>query len=158
MLKTKDKKVIFGIVIIAILIALIVIFVPLERIYIKESKPLEFSPGTLPTGFVEGSRNYVVLSYGTLLKQNKEEFYVQFLRFNTAENASSYFFKVIDEFKKAGIKVELNSSKEGQRAVIYGDKIGEYGLAILNNEKIFYFSGEETKIEKVVKWFIIQKS
>jgi hypothetical protein len=135
-----------------------VTIIPLERIYIKESKPLEFSPQTLPIGFVEGSRNYIVLSYGTLLKQNEEEFYAQFLRFNTAENASSYFSKVIEEFKKAGVEVESSYSKERQRAVIYGDKMVKYGLAILNNEKIFYFSGDETKIEKVVKWFISQNS
>jgi len=150
----KGKRFITKIVAIAILIASIIPIIPLERIYIKESKPTILSPETRPVGLVEASNNYIILSYGTLLKQNEEEFFAQLLKFNSAENASSYFFKVIDEFKKAGIEVELNSSEEEQRAIVYGDRVERYGLAILKNEKIFYFSGDKTKIEKVVKWFI----
>jgi len=150
----KGKRFITKIVAIAIFIASIIPIIPLERIYIKESKPTIFSPETRPVGLVEASNNYIILSYGTLLKQNEEEFFAQLLKFNSVENASSYFFKVIDEFKKAGIEVELNSSEEEQRAIVYGDRVERYGLAILKNEKIFYFSGDKTKIEKVVKWFI----
>ena len=58
------------------------------------------------------------------------------------------FSKLLKNLKKAGIGVELNSSKEGQKAVIYGNKIGKYGLAILNNEKYLIFLEIKQKSKK----------
>jgi hypothetical protein len=145
-------------VIVLIVFSFVSIF-PFERIYIKETKPIQYLPNERPTGLIEAYNNYIVLSYGTLLKQNQEEFFAQFLRFNSSNYASSYFSKVIEAFKRAGIDVNLTSSNEIQKAIIVTNQSGEekHSIALLKENKIFYVSGDKTKIEKVLEWLVNQK-
>jgi hypothetical protein len=141
-------------------VVLVVLLFPFERIYIKESKPTQLLPSERPIGLVEAYNNYVVLSYGTLLKQNQVEFYTQVFKFNSSDYAFSYFFEVIKAFKKAGLNVNLTSSNNMQKAIIIGKQDGRerYSIAILKENKMFYIAGDKTKIEKVLEWLINQKS
>jgi len=159
MVKRSKRVIIDIIIIIGLIVASFIANIPFEIIYIRESKPIEFLPGTKPYGLIEASNNYVILSYGTLLKQNKEEFFVQFLKFDTNENAFSYFFMTLEGYRNAGIKFELNSSGEDQKAIICeeGNSKKECALLILSKEKIFYFMGDKTKIKKVIEWFMNRK-
>jgi len=157
-IKKIDK--VYGVIFVIILIAFSFVSIfPFERIYIKESKPIQYLPNERPAGLVEAYNKYIVLSYGTLLKQNQEEFFAQFLRFNSSNYASSYFSKVIEVFKRAGIDVNLTSSNEIQKAIIMTNQSGEekYSIALLKENKIFYVAGDKTKIEKVLEWLINQK-
>lgn len=149
------------IILVAVLIAVSFVSIfPFERIYIKESKPTQFLPDEYPLGLIEASNNYIVLSYGTLLKQQQEEFFVQFFKFNSSEYASSYFSEGIEYFKKSGIEFNLTSFNDMQEATIYRREGGRelYSVTLLKENKIFYFTGDKIKIEKVIKWFINQNS
>jgi hypothetical protein len=141
-------------------VTILIMFIPFERIYIKESKPTQFLPSERPIGLVEAYNNYVVLSYGTLLKQNQIEFYTQVFKFNSSDYASSYFLETIEAFKKIGFNVNLTSSNNMQKAIIITNQYGKerYSISVLKENKIFYIAGDKTKIEKVVEWLINQKS
>lgn len=145
---------------IILVVTLLIIFIPFERIYIKESKPTQFLPSERPIGLVEAYNNYVVLSYGTLLKQNQVEFFSQVFKFNSSDYASSYFLKTIEAFKKLGLNVNLTSSNNMQKAIVIPNQYGKerYSISLLKENKIFYVTGDKTKIEKVVEWLINQKS
>jgi len=155
----KLKKIVLLIGVILVITALI-IFIPFERIYIKESKPTQFLPSERPIGLIEAYNNYVVLSYGTLLKQNQVEFYTQVFKFNSSDYASSYFLETIEAFKKLGLNVNLTSSNNMQKAIVITNQYGKesYSIALLKENKIFFISGDKTKIEKVLEWLINQKS
>jgi len=158
-IKKVDKF--YGLIFVIVLISLsLVTIFPFERIYIKESKATQFMPNERPIGLIEAYNNYVVLSYGTLLKQNQVEFFTQFFKFNSSEYASSYFYKVIEVLKRVGIDVNLTSYKNIQKAIIITNKSGkeEYSIALLKENKIFFVSGDKTKIEKVLEWLVNQKS
>jgi hypothetical protein len=153
------KKIVLLIGIILV-VTILIIFIPFERIYIKESEPTQFLPSEKPIGLVEAYNNYVVLSYGTLLKQNQVEFYTQVFKFNSSDYASSYFLKAIEAFKKLGFNVNLTSYNNMQKAIIITNQYGKerYSIFVLKENKIFYITGDKTKIEKVVEWLINQKS
>jgi len=140
-------------------VALLLIFIPFERIYIKKSEPIQYMPDEKPVGLIEAYNNYIVLSYGTLLKQNQEEFFSQFLKFNSSDYASSHFSKVIEAFKKLGLDVNLTSYNNMQKAIIITNQYGKerYSISVLKENKIFYIAGDKTKIEKVVEWLINQR-
>jgi len=152
------KKFVLPIGIILVVIILIIL-IPFERIYIKKSEPIQYMPDEKPAGLIEAYNKYIVLSYGTLLKQNQVEFFSQFLKFNSSDYASSYFLKVIEAFKKLGFNINLTSSNEMQKAIIITNQYGKerYSIALLKENKIFYIDGDKTKIEKVVEWLINQK-
>ena len=157
-MKKIDK--VYSVIFVIILIAFSFVSIfPFERIYIKESKPIQYLPNERPAGLIEAYNKYIVLSYGTLLKQNQEEFFAQFLRFNSSNYASSYFSKVIEAFKRAGLNINLTSSNEIQKAIIVTNQPGgeKYSIAFLKENKIFYVSGDKTKIEKVLEWLVNQK-
>jgi len=146
---------------ITMIIIFVILFVPYERIYIKKSEPIKYLPNEKPVGLIEAYNNYIVLSYGTLLNRNEEEFFSQLLRFDSNESAHSYFSKVIEEWRNAGVNFELNSS-DGQKVVVC--KIIESvrnkercGIGLIKGDKLIYVSGDKTRIEKVVRWFISQK-
>jgi hypothetical protein len=143
---------------IILVITILIIFIPFERIYIKESKSTQFLPSERPIGLVEAYNNYVVLSYGTLLKQNQVEFYTQVFKFNSSDYAFSYFSEVIEAFKKLA-NVNLTSSDSMQKAIIITNQYGKesYSISLLKENKIFYITGDKTKIEKVVEWLINQR-
>jgi type II secretory pathway component GspD/PulD (secretin) len=145
---------------IILIIVLLFAFVPFERIYIKKSEPIQYMLDERPVDLIEAYNNYIVLSYGTLLKQNKVEFFSQFLKFNSSDYASTYFSKVIESFKGAGINVNLTSYNNIQKATIVENQYGkeDYSIAVLKENKIFYVAGDKTKIEKVLEWLINQKS
>jgi len=153
------KKV--GVLIVIILVvALLIIFIPFERIYIKKSEPIQYMPNEKPVGLIEAYNNYIVLSYGTLLKQNQVEFFSQFLKFNSSLYASSYFSQVIEVLKGMGLNVNLTSYNNIQKAIIIREQYGResYSISVLKENKIFYVAGDKTKIEKVLEWLINQKS
>jgi type II secretory pathway component GspD/PulD (secretin) len=141
-------------------VALLLIFIPFERIYIKKSEPIQYMPDEKPVGLIEAYNNYIVLSYGTLLKQNQEEFFSQVLKFDSSDYASSHFSKVIEAFKKLGLDVNLTSYNNMQKAIIITNQYGKerYSISVLKENKIFYIAGDKTKIEKVVEWLVNQKS
>jgi hypothetical protein len=160
-MKIKKVDKVYGVIFVITLIAFSFVSIfPFERIYIKESKPIQYLPNERPAGLIEAYNNFIVLSYGTLLKQSQEEFFAQFLNFNSSNYASSYFSKVIEAFKKLGFNVNLTSSNEIQKAIIVTNQSGEekHSVALLKENKIFYVSGDKTKIEKVVQWFINRNS
>ena len=154
-----DKNKLLIILVFIVVVSVVLVF-PFERIYIKESKPTQLLPSERPIGLVEAYNNYVVLSYGTLLKQNQVEFYAQVFKFNSSDYAFSYFFEVIRAFKKARLNVNLTSSNHMQKAIIITNQYGkeEYSIALLKENKIFYITGDKTKIEKVLEWLVNQKS
>jgi len=136
---------------------------PYQRIYIEESKPVEFYRGEKPSGLIEAHNNYVVLSYGTLLNQRKERFLVQFLLFNSEEEASSLFEKSIEIAKNGGYEVNLTSLNGEKEAtikkidVIEGVSVEkEYSIAVLSKNKILFISGNKENIERVKRWFLAQ--
>jgi hypothetical protein len=145
---------------IILIIALLFAFVPFERIYIKKSEPIQYMLDERPVGLIEAYNNYIVLSYGTLLKQTQVEFFSQVLKFNSSDYAFSYFSKVIEDFKKLGFNVNLTSSNNMQEAIVITKKYGEekYSIFVSKENKIFYIAGDKTKIEKVLEWLINQKS
>jgi hypothetical protein len=139
---------------ISLIIIFSLMFIPFKRIYIKESKPIQFYKNEKPIGLIEAYNNYVVYSYGSLLKQNKEEFFNQFMKFNSSEYASSYFSNVIQIYKQNNIEVNLTSFNNIQKAIIIS-KQGfreNYSIAILKENKIFYVAGDKNKIEEVAEW------
>jgi hypothetical protein len=156
-MNAKKVGVLIGIILV---VTILIILIPFERIYIKESKTTQFMPNEKPVGLIEAYNNYIVLSYGTLLKQNQEEFFSQFLKFNSSDYAFSYFSKVIEDLKKLGFNVNLTSYNNMQKAIVITNQYGEgkYSVALLKENKIFYVSGDKTKIEKVVEWLVNQKS
>jgi len=157
-IKKIDK--VYGLIFVIILIAFSFISIfPFERIYIKKSEPIQYMPDEKPVGLIEAYSNYIVLSYGTLLKQNQEEFFSQFLKFNSSDYASSHFSKSIEAFKKLA-NVNLTSSNNMQKAIIITNQYGKerYSISVLKENKIFYVAGDKTKIEKVLEWLINQKS
>ena len=117
-------------------------------------------PNERPVGLIEAYNNYIVLSYGTLLKQNQVEFYTQVLKFNSSDYAFSYFSKAIEAFKKLGFNVNLTSSNSMQKAIIITNQYGKerYSISLLKENKIFYITGDKSKIEKVLEWLINQRS
>jgi len=143
---------------ITLIIIFVILFVPYERIYIKKSEPIKYLPTEKPLGLIEAYNNYIVLSYGTILKQNQLEFFSQSLKFNSSDYASSYFSKIVEALKKTGFNVNLTSYKNMQKAVIITNQSGkeEYSISLLKEDKIFYVVGDKTKIEKVMRWFINQ--
>jgi hypothetical protein len=151
------KKVGLLIAIILIIIS-VILFVPYERIYIKRSIPDEFMPGTRPAGLIESYANYVVLSYGNLLKQNQIEFYTKFMKFNSSEYALHHFSNFIEYLKMSGIETNSTSYNNMQKVVFVQNIGGKemQSIAILKENKIFYFVGDKWKIEKVVEWAISQ--
>ncbi len=145
--------------VIGIIIFLLVSFVPFEWIYTRESKPTEFLPEERPKGLVEAYNSYIVISYGTLLKRNQEEFFAQLLRFDSSENARSYFLEVLDAWRNVGINFEVNPS-DGQKVIVCESSKNreECSIALLKDDKLFYFRGNKAKIEKVIKWFVNRNS
>jgi len=153
-----DKNKLLIILVFMAVVSVVLLF-PFERIYIKKSEPIQYMPNEKPVGLIEAYNNYVVLSYGTLLKQNQEEFFSQFLKFNSSDHAFSYFSEVIEAFKKAGFNVNLTSSNNMQKAIVITNQYGKesYSISLLKENKIFYITGDKTKIEKVVEWLINQR-
>jgi len=133
----------------------ILLVVPLERIYIKESKPTQFLPGERPPGLLEAYNYYIAISYGTLLNMKEKIYYAQFFRFNSSDYASTYFSKLLEELKKIEMKFELTSLDNGQKIIIVNGE--RFDIFLWKENKLLYFGGEKEKIEKVIEWFLKRK-
>lgn len=157
-MRKEARKPILAFILTGTLILLFVAVIPLENIYVKESEAVKYLPGEEPPGLIKASNNYVVVSYGTLLKRSEESFTVQFLRFNNNDSAASHFYRVLKEFENAGIRFNTTRSEDGIEAKIFENRSCDvYSLAFLSGDKIFYVVGNTAKIEKVMRWFVSQK-
>jgi len=130
----------------------LLLVVPLERIYIKESRPTQFLPGERPLGLLEAYNYYIAISYGTLLNMKEKIYYAQFFRFNSSDYASTYFSKLLEELKKVEIEFELKPFDNGQKIIITDRE--KFGVFLCKENKLFYFSGEREKVDKVIEWLV----
>ncbi len=142
--------------ILLIAITLFVLFYPMEKIYIKESEPTQFLPGTEPQGLLKATNNYIIFSYGNLLNQNQKEYSAQILEFDSKNSAYYTFSKAIEYLRDMGIEETEFPSLKLEKGSVYADKNGKRIILIKEN-RIYSISGDPENMEKVVLWLINQR-